>query len=202
MVLSTLPLLRLCATVPFPGTAPYVATVPEELDPAPTTVALAWRGAFDQEAPFIGVTASVLSLKDGVLRCEARERCTLTPTSATRDGLPLVDAQPLDDEASEAEACAALCEELRQSLRDIASVNEDLQLWPPLDGIDDPSAFSLALAGTVEMVPAAQQRWLESTSAERRLDDLNERLQATRSFHATQAALRQLGSMFGPGSDV
>ena len=200
MLLTSLPLLRLCATVPFPGTPAFTTTIPEPLAPAPSRVAIAWAGAFDGAGvPAVGAVASVLSVEGGVLRCEAVERCTLETTGAVECGLPLVDVQPLTDAAEPAEAsgCAALHDELRVALEELAAVNEDLQLWPPLLAAATPSAFSLALAGTVALEPRAQQRLLESTSTVARLEELKELVEATRSYYAAQASLRRLGSMFG-----
>ena len=123
---------------------------------------------------------------------------------ATHPPLPLVEVEPLVDAAhpEEAGAAAVLQEELRAALVELDAVNGDLRLWPPLLTQASPRDFSLALAGLVELDQEAQQRLLECTSTMRRLEELKQCVQATRSFYAAQAALRRLSSsLLDPGVD-
>ncbi|KAL1514882.1 hypothetical protein AB1Y20_003964 [Prymnesium parvum] len=192
-----LPLLRLCAIVPFPQTPLYFVSVPDPSVTIPERVALAWGGALDTRAcnpQAAGVVARVVSLDEGILCCEAEERCLLTACSASCTGLPLADVEPLDDTAipSESETCAALARELSAVIKEMAALNADLQEWPVAD--DSPSGLSLSLAGLVERDLESQQRWLEGRSTMQRLRDLRACIQPTLAFYATQASLTRLGA--------
>lgn len=202
MRLNSLPLLSLSAIVPFPGTPPYFLTAPAGFSNDSSTVVLAWGGACaasEERLSTVGVIACVQSLEDGVLCCKATRRCVITLPPLKSSELPLVDAELLEDEleSSEAEACANMQEKLKTTLNELASLCDELELWPELDESAAPSEFSLMVAGMIDLEISAQQRLLEGTSTLNRFEDLENYIKPTLSFHAARLALKRLGAQLG-----
>lgn len=173
--------------------------VPASFDPTLASVALAWSGAFDRRAQAAGVIGRVLSLEDGILWCEATERCLITLTgNVDTAGLPTVTVAPLADHMSSEEAVESslLQEELKTTMDELVMVNDNMQLCPQLAASSSPSDFSLVLSGLVELNCDSQQRWLEGTSTLQRLEELKECIQPTLRYHTARKALRGLSSIW------
>ena len=224
--ITPLRLLPLASLVAFPHTPAYTLTAagvehgsrvglihaPQPLDAAPST---------DVAATFASVgllaEASVVERYGGsdgdgdlcLISCAPIGRFNvvrhLEPVlDAAGNQLHLADTLTLSDdeedplEAEESEALQRQCSEM---LRELLRLRGTTTL-PPLLSTDDgdaptPEAFSLALAGTLELDLAEAQSMLEGRSSAARLRRLRERLEEGQNFAAAQAALRALGDLGG-----
>ena len=192
MLLGPLQLVRLCGVVVFPHT-PSIMISTNAIDVPTAMVGLLHHKV--GPAANVGTVANARRVRSGLYEC--------TPTGS-RFRLKAAEAvgDVVTEEYEELQDSAAPVDERHlevwESLEALAmlsgqSLPAHLLALRPADACASASAFSLALAGTVELELNEAQELLRCTACTERLERLHEHVNEALAVERVKAALRSLG---------